>query len=328
MKTIFLFLLLFLSYKAFAQEKLNITGDWVLPDFNKSDSLSMPFEIVKLEHFSGQDYVALVEGQGYRPYLYKVRKFEINSNIFFDAVWLSDEFNANKTPYHYYWYLRHYSEDSVQMCLLDNFSINLSNENIFDSTGIISTIDTTKIDFKLIYYESPYPNFDYIKEGDNWKVVPKNKEKSVCTAQNPALFEYLIQKYWTQIKNRLFSQTHYRWEYFTWDKVNALKSKDILSITRLDRHLVYDIFKTAPIDSLLKFKQSERNPAQISSQLNDYHLLRDNSVWFNDVPNFWIFVLKDGSRIKVKTNLKERGLYDVTNDRLYHRKESKGYEHW
>lgn len=325
MKTIFLFFLLFLSSKAFAQEKLNITGDWVLPDFNKSDSLSMPFEIVKLEHFSGQDYVALVEGQGSRPSLYKVRKFEINGNIFFDAVWLSDELNANKTPYHYYWHLRHCSEDSIQICLIANFLINLSNENIFDSTGLISTIDTTKIDFKLIYYESPYPNFGYMKEGDNWKFAPKNKEKSVCTAQNPALVEYLIQKYWSQIKNRLFSQTHYRWRYFTWDKVNTLKSKDILSVTRLDRYLVNDIFETAAIDSLLKFKQSEKDPIKIISQLNNYHLVREPFVFFNDTPSFWIFVFKDGSRIKVKTNLRERELLDVTHNKLYYYEESKSW---
>lgn len=305
MKTLLFFLLL--SSTSFAQNDLDITGDWLLPFMKET---LIPFQVFKLEQFSEGTYVGSLESKIYPISLYKVRTFKVNEKLFLDII----ELGGAQEDRHYFWAVQKVFEDSAQVSLYANFPIDLGNKDIINKNGQVVRIDTTKIDFDLVYSES---SNEYIAKENTWK-APSNLRRVVFSAQNPLLFEYLIQKYKHRIKSRSF--TYYRWSFFTWDKVNTLKSKDIVSITRLDRHKVFSIFETATIEELMPFKVGEKSADVIKAitlLFNNYHLVRANSVSFMKSPRFWIVSFKDGSHIKVKTNLRGKGLYDATNKKLY-----------
>lgn len=305
MKT--LIFLLLLSSASFAQNDINFTGDWLLPFMKET---LIPLQVFKLEPFSEETYVGALESEIYPISLYKVRVFKVKGKLFLDMI----ELNKEQENQHYFWAVQKVFEDSAQVSLYANFPIDLGNKDIINKNGQVLRIDTTKIDFDLIYSES---SNEYIAKENTWK-APSNLRRVVFFAQNPLLFEYLIQKYKHRIKGRLF--TYYRWSFFTWDKVNTLKSKDIISITRLDRHKVFSIFETATIEELMPFKVKEKSAEEIKKValfLDNYHLVRANSVSFMKSPSFWIVSFKDGRKIKVKTNLRRKGLYDATNKKLY-----------
>jgi hypothetical protein len=305
MKTLFLFLLF--SYTALSQTDLEITGDWLLP---QKGEVAYPLHVFKIEPFSPPYYIGAFEAKDYALTLYKVRTFKVKRTLFLDIT----ELNKEQDKHHYFWSIQKMFKDSVNLTFFINSPINVGSKDII-SKGVLLTIDTSKINFDLVYSVS---DMEYIAAENLWK-SPSTKRQVLFLAQNPRLFEYLIRKYRNKIKGA--SLTYYRWSYFTWDKVNPLKSKDIVSITRLKRSEVHSIFETAAIDDLMPFKRGAIVEAEktqkICSLLNQYHLVRDNSIGFEKAPNFWIIEFKDGSRIKVKTNLWERGLYDATNKKLY-----------
>lgn len=309
MKTFLFFLLL--SYTAFAQNNLDITGDWILP--STQEPLT-PIQTFKLEHFSEEYYTGALEYGISHLSLYKVRTLQIKGKLFLDLV----ELNKEQNNPHYFWSVQNIFKDSANVSLLTNFPIDLGNKDIINRHGHVLMIDTSKIDFELTYSES---NTEYIVKENTWK-SPSKVRKVVFYFQNPLLFEYLIRKYKHKIKGR--SLTYYRWAFFIWDKVNTLKSKDIVSITRLDKRKVFSIFESASPEDLMQFKVGEKSTEEIktiSLRLNNYHLIRTNFIDFVKSPSFWIVSFKDDSKIKIKTSIMGKGLYDATNKKLYYSKE-------
>jgi hypothetical protein len=305
MKTLLFFLLL--SYTAFAQNDLDITGDWILSSTHQTLT---PIQTFKLEHFSKEYYIGALEYGIAHLSLYKIRTFKVRGKLFLDLI----ELNKEQNNPHYFWSVQKVFKDSANVSLLINFPIDLGNKDIINRHGQVLMIDTSKIDFELTYSQS---DTEYIAKENTWK-SPSKARKVVLYFQNPLLFEYLIRKYKDKIKGRPF--TYYRWSFFTWDKVNTLKSKDIVSIPRLDKRKVFSIFETATPEDLIQFKVGEKSTAQIKAiglQLNNYHLIRANSIDFVKSPSFWIVSFKDGRKIKVKTNIMGRRLYDATNKKLY-----------
>lgn len=305
MKNLLFFLLL--SYTSFAQNNLEITGDWILA---YTQETPIPIQISKLEPFSDGYYIGAIESKFHQLILYKVRTFKVKEKLFLDIVELDEE----RKKYHYFWSPQEIFKDSTIVSLYTNSLIDLGTEDIISPHGKVLMIDTSKIMFDLVYSES---DKEYIEKEDGSKPTSKFKKVVSCSL-NPLLFEYLIRKYEDKMKGR--SLTYYRWSFFSWDKMNPLKSKDITSITRLDGKKVASIFEMAhPLD-LIEFKARVRPTDQLKkvrSFFSNYHLVRANSIHFLKETKFWLISFKDGSLIKVKTTNGQKGLYDATNKKLY-----------
>ncbi|BDS11210.1 hypothetical protein [Aureispira anguillae] len=301
MRTIFF---LFFISSAFAQSKLKISGDWILlpPDrFVHSKELS---QIVKIEQFMDQYYIVAVEGDDYPLSLHRAQKFTINEDLFFEVKALKDG-NSKK---HYFYWLENWTQDTLNLSLLISTPIELGDEDVIKNGNLLK-VDSNKITFDLIYSES---DLAYTEKDNTWSSSFISR-RVILWEKNPKLFKYIMKVYGKKIVKIGLKQTYCRWSYLKWDKVNLLKSKEVTTVIRLDRS-VHHIFETASINELLKFKKGEESPPKKDLLLNNYHLVRANSVGFRKVPNFF----KNGSKIKVKTNLWNRGLYDATHKKLYY----------
>lgn len=290
------------------QKKPDLTGDWLLPAF---EGLPLPLLEMRLEMFLEDYYVGSLEGGKEPLSLYKIKRVATPRALFLDLTKL-----GKQKPGHHFWQVVEVWEDSVRVAFLYNEGMELGAQDRMDKEGQLAVLDTTAIDFALNY---GVLKATYNEEGE--RTVFSTPKRVVYLKDNPALFVYLVQKYGQQSFSRKSYATFYRWNYFTWDKVNALKSKDIIKMTYLDRREVKAIFATASIDSLLFFEKSIATKEKVEEQkkkLSSYHLTPAHAFSFMKGTNYLILHFKNGERIKVQTDHSGHGWYEVSNDRWYY----------